>query len=120
MKLQIGKIFGKAYAQKIPYSAKEIKIGKWINDKNLYRKVIACGSLPNSSSTSTNHQIQNLDKIVNVNGVAIRNSTKTFLPIPYTNIGILIGTSSVTIETVSDRSSFDESFVILEYTKTTD
>ena len=48
----------------IIYSTTEKVVGKWINNKPLYRKVISTGSLPNASVKNINHGISNLDKYI--------------------------------------------------------
>lgn len=104
------------------YSTKEIKIGKWL-EKTLYRKVIDCGSLPNTSYIEVEHNITNLDKIVRVYGSAIRNDGE-ILPIPYTvinadNAGAILtyaNSTIINIRTSNDRSNYN-AYIILEYTK---
>ena len=106
------------------YSTTETVIGSWIDDKPIYRKVIYVGFLPNSGSLETSHNIQNLDKIINIHGVAIRSSDKDTLPIPYstvnpTNAGAIMmyaNETKVSIGTGADRTSY-EAYVTLEYTK---
>ena len=104
------------------YSTEEIKIGKWL-EKTLYRKVIDCGPLPNTSYIQIEHNIINLDKIVRIYGSAIRNDGE-ILPIPYTvtntdNTGAILtyaNSTIVNIRTSNDRSNYN-AYIILEYTK---
>lgn len=108
------------------YSENETICGVWL-DKPLYRKVIDIGYLPDNSYTTTNHNISNILTITRVIGVAIRNSDKDTLPIPYVtfnannNGGITIyaNDTSITIGTTTDRSAYN-GYIVLEYTKTTD
>lgn len=106
------------------YSTTEQVIGTWIDNKPIYRKVIECGSLPNASNKDVTHNIQNLGVTIKCNGMAVRTSDSRALTIPDSTPGaeIVCGVTNtnVYINTQNDRSSFNNSFLILEYTKTTD
>lgn len=106
------------------YSTTEQVVGTWIGNKPIYRKVIQCGALPNSANKDVTHNIQNLGITISCRGMAIRTSDKRALTIPDStpSAEIVCGVTNtnVYIATNNDRSSFDDSFLILEYTKTTD
>lgn len=106
------------------YSTTEQVIGTWIDNKPIYRKVIECGSLPNASNKDVAHNIQNLGTTIKCNGMAVRTSDSRALTIPDStpSAEIVCGVSNtnVYITTQNDRSSFNNSFLIIEYTKTTD
>lgn len=106
------------------YSTTEQVVGTWIGNKPIYRKVIQCGALPNSANKDVTHNIQNLGITISCRGMAIRTSDKRALTIPDStpSAEIVCGVTNtnVYITTNNDRSSFDDSFLILEYTKTTD
>lgn len=106
------------------YSTTEQVIGTWIDNKPIYRKVIECGSLPNASNKDVAHNIQNLGITIKCNGMAVRTSDSRALTIPdstpSTEIVCGVSNTNVYITTQNDRSSFNNSFLILEYTKTTD
>lgn len=107
------------------YSTDEIVIGKWINGKPIYRKVIATGNLTNNSAKNIPHGIDNVEQITQVTGFV--NYNTTVLPLPYNNsfgnisygIAIHATTSLITIYSYSDFST-STGYIILEYTKTTD
>jgi len=110
------------------YSEDETICGVWndgYDEKTLYRKVIDIGSLPNASSTTTSHNISDIEMIVNIHGVAIRSVDNDTLPIPYvtfnTNnaggIMVYVNSTNVVVNTTTDRSAYD-GYIILEYTKT--
>jgi hypothetical protein len=109
------------------YSINEKVIGKWIDNKPIYRKVIEINALADNGIVSQNHSITNLNHFTNVYGIAIRSSDNDTLPIPYTtsnstNTGVItmyVNDTAITINATSDRSSY-KAYVILEYTKTTD
>ena len=120
-----GKPFSIVFGNKKIYSTNETVIGKWIDGKPLYRKVINFGSLPNNSTKNVAHNITNVNQWVTIKGVTM-NKDKTALPVPATNaadiaygINITVTTTEVRIQTGRDRTSFF-AYVILEYTKTTD
>jgi hypothetical protein len=106
------------------YSTTEQVVGTWIGNKPIYRKVIECGALPNNANKDVTHNIQNLGITIKCNGMAIRTSDSRALTIPdstpNTEIGCGITNTNVYITTHNDRSSFNYSFLVLEYTKTTD
>ncbi len=106
------------------YSTNEIQTGIWTNGKPLYRKVIECGALPNNANKDVVHNIQNLGITTRCNGMAVRTSDSRALTIPdstpNTEIGCGVTNTNVYITTHNDRSTFNYSFLILEYTKTTD
>jgi hypothetical protein len=70
------------------------------------------------------HNIQNLDITTDCRGMAVRTSDKRTLTIPDSTPSAEIScgatSTNVYITTHNDRSSFDNSFLVLEYTKTTD
>jgi hypothetical protein len=105
------------------YSTTEQVVGTWLG-KPIYRKVIECGALPNNANKDVTHNIQNLGITIKCNGMAIRTSDSRALTIPDSTpnaeIGCGITNTNVYITTHNDRSSFNYSFLILEYTKTTD
>ena len=106
------------------YSTTEQVIGTWIDGKPIYRKVIQCGALPNSANKDVAHNIQNFGETISCRGMAVRTSDERALTIPDStpSAEIVCGATNenVYITTHNDRSSFDDSFLILEYTKTTD
>lgn len=108
------------------YSTEEQKIGKWIDGKPLYRKVIDCGNLPNTSSKTVNTSISNIDMVTNIYGSA--SNGLIYYHLPHTSrwdsesciqIAYLKTNNVLELVTGSDRSSL-YAYVILEYTKTTD
>lgn len=109
------------------YSTNEIIVGKWVDDKPIYRKVIDIGNLPNASQTIVSHNISNIERIVKLYGTATRDSDKDTMPIPYVTfnsnnsggINLYANNVSVLVSTSTDRSSYT-GYVILEYTKTND
>lgn len=118
------------------YSTEEQVIGKWINGKLLYRKVINLGTLPNTDTVNIPHNIDNLDRIISMRGMAKSPRQNLLLPFPYSlgkdgfnsdgtvkinavPINIYEQQGNIVVYTLSDRSDMT-GYVILEYIKTTD
>ena len=111
-----------------PELGKEKIVGIWIDGKPIYRKVINTGVLPNKTSKTVNHNIDNIDFITNYYGMAYRAADDTFIRLPFVQseqslnfqVAMFIDKTIISLVTASDRSGFTVSYVILEYTKTTD
>lgn len=108
------------------YSTNEQVIGKWVDGKPVYQKTVACGALPNSTNKIVNHNISNLDYIIEWTGSA-SDSTGIHIKFPYVNITTLgnscnvwIDKTGIGIETASNLSNYTKSYVTIQYTKTTD
>jgi len=106
------------------YSTEEKIIGTWIDSKPIYQKTISCGALPNNTSKSVAHGISNISKVIRVNGYSLRTSDSTLIPIPFvtgtgtTQVGVIITGTNIIFDVSSDRSTFTETYVTLQYTKT--
>lgn len=106
------------------YSLNEKKIGKWIDGSTLYQKTYDFGTLPNNTTKSLALDISNLDKIVSIDGIAIRNDGNT-LSIPAVSIlnisygiNVYITSSLLRVETAFDFSQYTKSYFTIRYTKT--
>lgn len=109
------------------YSGAEERCGTWFDGKPIYRKVINTGQLPNSSVKFVAHNISNFKRATKIYGVAYASSTGNNIPLPYPSnsnvaqsITIYSDSINTAIVTAVDHRLFGESYVILEYTKTTD
>ena len=116
-----------AVAKSLSYSTEEVKTGgTWIDGKPIYRKVIDCGALPSITSKNV---VTGLDftvcNVVKMEGFAknVRTSDSTdIINIPYSNEVLLSTTKTghLSVYASKDFSNFSQSYVTLEYTKTTD
>lgn len=107
------------------YSTTETVIGTWVNNKPIYRKTVNTGALPSIGGKIIDHNISNIDYVTKIIGTTYRNTDNIFLPLPHatydnTAISCYCDKTSITIIVYTDRSAFQESYVTLEYTKTTD
>lgn len=103
----------------------EIPTNDCINNKRIYKKIIDFGTLPNATLKNVNHNIPNINNIINIFGIAtnISDINKNTIPIPYVdpeNILNSISLSStkdqVRIKTGTNRSGWNANVTIL-YTK---
>ena len=107
------------------YSTDEIRVGTWIDNKPLYRKVINFGALPNNTTKNVAHNIANLGEVINISGRVKGNAGYYPIPLQYKgsdsnfNVECFIDSSNVSMVSNTNRSSYS-AYVIIEYTKTTD
>lgn len=104
----------------------ERPIGQHYDGKILYQKIVNIGALPSSPQTKiVAHGISNIENIVKVVGIANNNgnftpmvwaSTASFADVIATNCN----DTNIQVSVGKDRSAVTSSFVILQYTKTTD
>ncbi|MGN1358671.1 MAG: hypothetical protein ACI4WU_04820 [Bacilli bacterium] len=114
----------KEVAQEV-YSTEEQIIGTWIDGKNVYRKTVEFGALPNATRKNVEHGISDIEKCIKIYGIA-NFSDGSSHPLPYVNVGnssssemLFCNKTNVSIETGIDRST-GTAYVTLEYTKTSD
>ena len=106
------------------YSDVERKIGVWRDNKPLYQRTIYIPSLPNATEVSYPHNISNLDKVVEIFGIAY-NSSGYSIPIIFANptyvsqVTAYTSATDIYVGTGMDRTSF-VGYITLRYTKTTD
>ena len=116
---------------KFEYSTTETVVGKWIDNKPIYRKVIHVNSLTPSGTDYANipHGINNIDKLVNIRCMGSVESSTFFNFTNYTWFDENNGTVHVFVDNqyigVMYQGSgtmyfVDDAYFILEYTKTTD
>jgi hypothetical protein len=93
--------------------------------RQVYRKVINFGALPNTAAKPVAHGLS-VNKAVSftrIYATATDPVGLTYLPIPYAspvlanNIELSVDTTNVTITTGSNRSAFTTCYVVLEYLK---
>lgn len=111
---------GKSYS-----TDEQLTGGTWIDDKPIYKKTVSCGQLPNNDGKDTPHGIANIDKVIDTYGIAI-DGNDISVSLPFADavsdgcISAYRNGAIIRITTGKDRSSFTESYVTIEYTKTTD
>lgn len=105
------------------YSEDEICIGKWIDGKPIYRKIIDIKNVP--VKTVVNHNIPNIDTIIK-NNLVIKRVDDFFIAGSFSNSSDDRGISVVSITSFwwdfkgAGSATPKIAYAILEYTKTTD
>ena len=106
----------------IKYSTTEQVIGEWIDGKPLYQKTVNTG-LP--SATGVPHGVSNFDKCVNIMGLLVYSAADTWEPIPSvkdssSSIRVQCNKTSIYITKQGSLAAIADSYVTIQYTKTTD
>lgn len=96
------------------YSTDETIIGKWVDNKAIYRKCIHVSSFPNNTTINVPMNIQNLDKVINIYGMANKNGES--YPINSAMITCYVNTGALILTTTTDKHDFSGD-IIVEYTK---
>lgn len=118
----------------VKYSLGEREIGTWIDGKPIYRRVfeLVKGTDFTSNNTSVNHNIENIDNIVNLNVMALDTNTGLYRPVPWTYYttqssseyygGVAVDASKFKLEL--GKTFYNDTAlslnIVVEYTKTTD
>lgn len=112
------------------YSTLETKIGTWIDGKPIYRKVIPFTRNTSANSTNITHNISNLGDVVNCYGYFKDGAVTRLIPQFYyadmTTYSISIYTIDATRVALfygdwyRYATTITNSYIVLEYTKTTD
>ena len=106
------------------YSEDEKIVGTWIDGKPIYEKVINSGYLPNNNSISIDVSNLNIDSIIQLKGMSFTDDKIYQRPITLGTsdsnaIRIDFTSNNIRIFTWSDWSTYN-SFITVQYTKTTD
>lgn len=110
------------------FSTDEKVIGTWIDGKPLYQKTVSTGALPNSTVKAVAHNVSNVDKVCDIFGfVSTGDQYGTNYPLLFRGngsfndgINLYSDRNNIIIYTNKNYSNMSESYVTLQYTKTTD
>ena len=101
------------------YSEDEQATGvRWVNGRPILQKTIDCGALPNATTKNVLHEIDDLEFVVDAVGIAHNPTTSMWLPLPYTDIGVSVNATQVSIVAATNRIAYTQAWVTLRYTKT--
>lgn len=80
--------------------------------------------MSNNTAIKKEHNIQNINEIVSAKGITFLADEGFFLPIPYAldatgNIGLAVSKTQISITTYTDRTNCINTYITIEYTKTT-
>lgn len=105
------------------YSTSEQNTGvKWIDGKEIYRKVFVFENVAASTAAQQAHNITGLDKTVKLYGVAITDTSTR--PLPYVDDAadyqrnIYVNDTNVGINGYTHSAAISIAYVVMEYTKT--
>lgn len=119
-------IYANVFNKSDIYSTTEKVVGCWTDGRPIYQKSINTGQLPGSGNKTVAHGISNISKVINLFGSAFTTSG-TAIGINMPRPSITTGTVEVTfqgdnlvIKVAQDMTGFADSYVTLQYTKTTD
>ena len=108
------------------YSTQEVKTGgTWIDGKPIYRKSISCGALPDTTTKLVAHGISNLGRVIKTEGYSAGSgdSAGSFIPVPYVSnipMAMYVDMTNIVFQTNGTYSAYSDTYVTIEYTKTTD
>ncbi len=105
------------------YSTEEQIIGNWIDGKTLYQKTIDCGTLPNNTNISIPSNVENIEHLVYIGGIAFSNTSTIVKTLPSAHYdsmySILLDfrdNNNIFIGTKYNYSSY-RAYVTIRYTK---
>ena len=106
------------------YSSTEKVVGRWVDNKPLYRKIIS----GNMSQGTTAHGISNIESVAKLYGVMHKPNSGKYFSLPSTRpsypeyaVGVFMDATYLNLERGSNVQANYMTFkIIIEYTKTTD
>ena len=104
--------------KKQTYSTVELVVGKWIDGKPIYRKIVDIGSLTNGTQKVVNHNI-NIETPIRCSGICYNPSASMIFTLPMENLTIWLDVNQIVAYPKTDRTNTTAK-AIIEYTKTTD
>ena len=109
-----------AYSADSVYSTDEIAIGKWIDGKTIYRKIVNFGQLPNSGNMFVPHGISDFNEITNLIAIGYEANSNTWMTLPCggnPTVTLYIRGSDIGIFATGNLSAYLKTYVTIEYTK---
>ena len=112
----------------VHYSATEHVVGTWIDGKPIYEITVDTGTLPNNTTKTIAHGISDLKAVIDLRGYARNTNNGINIPIPYVyksgsyskSLQAYSDATNITFISGENMSGYTESYVTLQYTKTTD
>lgn len=118
-------IYNSRFNRSDMYDTDEVLIGKWIDGKPLYQKTVSCGALPNNADKEVDSGLTNVN-VVGIRGISFDGTNNLEMPYPSLTAGATIGlwyinsTNKVKIRTAQDYTAYTNTYVTIQYTKTSD
>ena len=108
-------------SRRFKYSTSEQVVGEWIDGKPIYQKTIECGALPNNTTKNVAHGITNASKFISVSAYTTNGTNYMFLNHPYEYFAnVICNATNVMLRTNTNLSAYTETYVTIQYTKTSD
>ena len=112
----------------VHYSSTEHVIGTWIDGKPIYEITVDTGTLPNNTTKTIAHGISDLKAVIDLRGYALNTNNGINIPIPYVyksgsyskSLQAYADATNITFISGENMSGYTESYVTLQYTKSTD
>lgn len=112
----------------VHYSSTEHVVGTWIDGKPIYELTIDTGTLPNNTTKTIAHGISDLKAVIDLRGYARNTNNGINIPIPYVyksgsyskSLQAYSDATNITFISGENMSGYTESYVTLQYTKSTD
>ena len=105
----------------VHYSTAEQVIGTWIDGKPLYAKTINFGSIPSNATKEVDHNISDLKMTIGFEGTMMSGTVCETLPSgENSSFRIQTTSSKLKIITGASWSGWNDSYITIKYTKTTD
>lgn len=105
----------------VHYSTSEQVIGTWIDGKPLYGKTVIFGSIPSNATKEVDHNINDLKMTIGFEGTMMSGTICETLPSgENSNFRIQTTPTKLKIITGTSWSGWDDSYITIKYTKTTD
>ena len=105
----------------VHYDLNEQVIGTWIDGKPLYAKTVNFGSIPSNSTKEVDHNISDLKMTIGFEGTMMSGTVCETLPSgENSNFRMQTTSSKLKIITGASWSGWNDSYITIKYTKTTD
>ena len=93
----------------------------WLNDTPIYRKVVDFGALPNATTKTVPHNINDLHRVVAFQAVAFDDATGIYTDIPALGLAngveAYVDGSNCRVASGGDATAYGECWFTIEYTK---
>lgn len=106
------------------FSTTEQVVGKWVDGKTIYRRTYSFGALTSGGTKRIDHNITNLDLIVNFFGNSrLSNNNQRPIPFPgntsaYDFFRVTVNATEILIESGTNTPGTADAYMTLYYTKT--
>ena len=126
---KIVKLKNDTYIANDIYSDREMIVGKWKDNKPIYRRIYVLPTIGYNTFVSIDLGLTNIDNIIYVAGNIQRNIPGTYTPSenwysidnPYVEWYVIKKTGTFRISSINQYVTFSSGgYIIIEYTKTTD